>query len=123
MSAETVNNLYDVLTAGLDDYSTDERGDVGSWVRIACIKGLTTFSATLIQNAISIPDFAEYFPPTKFHSAISKILRQGVERLDNVRQVAGESFLELLDLPLPAVNNADTWRLPGMTLLMELFRR
>ncbi|KAF8073788.1 armadillo-type protein [Lyophyllum atratum] len=122
LTAEVVNSLYDSMLSGLDDYSTDERGDVGSWIRVACIQSLTAFSEILIRKASLIPDFNAYLPPSKLHSAVSGILKQGVERLDNVRQVAGECVVRLLDLPLPAVHNPIQWKLPGMPLLEELFR-
>ncbi|KAG5648314.1 hypothetical protein DXG03_004886 [Asterophora parasitica] len=121
LSPETVNSLYDALLKGLDDYSTDERGDVGSWIRVACIRSLTTVSELLIRNASSLPALDTYLPPAKYHEAISGILKQGVERLDNVRQTAGECFLMLLELPPPAVNVSDAWLLPGLPTLRELF--
>ena len=31
------------LLSGLTDYYTDDRGDVGSWVRVAAMEGLTAF--------------------------------------------------------------------------------
>ena len=89
--------LEDALLDGLTDYTSDERGDVGSWVRISCVKGLTSFSQTLFSRASSLPDLAGYLPPEKFDDAIAGVLKQGVERLDNVRQIAGESFLTLLE--------------------------
>jgi hypothetical protein len=121
ISAETLNLIYDSLVAGLDDYSTDARGDVGSWVRIACLRGLTDVTALLVEKATSIPDFNSYLPPSKLHVAVAQILKQGVERLDNVRQAAGECLARILELPLPAVPNAESWSLPGSSLLKELF--
>jgi hypothetical protein len=121
MSDDVVNSIYETLLGGLDDYSIDERGDVGSWIRIACIQGLTSFSELLISNAKSIPSFDTYFPPSNYHRAIAGILKQGVERLDNVRQEAGESFMRLLVLGLPALDNAISWEIPGLNLLKELF--
>lgn len=106
---------------GLADYTIDERGDVGSWVRIACIKGLASFSELLISNAEIIPSLDSYLPPQKYQSAIAGILKQGVERLDNVRQEAGECFMRLFALPPPAVADPDRWRMPGRPLLEKLF--
>ena len=108
---------------GLDDYTIDERGDVGSWVRMVCIQGLTSVSELLFRDARSIPDFDIYFPPQKYHVAIAGILKQGVERLDNVRQQAGECFMKILTLSVPSVGGGDRWCLPGLTLLHKLFLR
>jgi len=121
VSSEVVNTLFDALLSGLDDYTIDERGDVGSWIRIVCIQGLTSTSELLFREARSIPDFHSYFPPQKYHAAIAGILKQGVERLDNVRQQAGACFIKFLTLSLPSVSGGDRWRLPGLTLLHKLF--
>ena len=123
MSSEVVNALIDALLGGLDDYTIDERGDVGSWVRMVCIQGLTSISELLFRDASSIPDFGRYFPPQKYHAAIAGILKQGVERLDNVRQQAGACFMKILTLSVPSVSGGDRWRLPGLTLLYKLFPR
>ncbi|KAF9808522.1 hypothetical protein IEO21_07853 [Rhodonia placenta] len=103
----------DALLDGLTDYTSDERGDVGSWVRIACVKGLTTFAETMFGHARELPNFPEYFPASRYHDAVGGILKQGVERLDNVRQQAGECFLRLLRLQLPQVTHAEEWQIQG----------
>ena len=123
MSSEVVNTLIDALLGGLDDYTIDERGDVGSWVRMVCIQGLTSISELLFRDARSIPDFDSYFPPQKYHAAISGILKQGVERLDNVRQQAGACFMKILTLSVPSVSGGDRYGLPGLTFLQRLFLR
>jgi tubulin-specific chaperone D len=123
MSPDIVNSLHSALLNGLEDYSVDERGDVGSWIRLACIQGLTRFSVLLISNASSIPNFDVYFPPMKYQQTVAGILKQGVERLDNLRQEAGECFMQLLDLTLPNVRNSHDWCIPGLSLLKELFQR
>lgn len=121
MSSGLVCELFDALLDGLEDYTLDERGDVGSWVRMACIRGLTNFAEVLFSNAATLPDFAEYLPAVKYHAAVSGILRQGVERLDNVRYIAGEHIARLLVLPLPTVADSSQWRIEGETLMKDLF--
>ncbi|CDO71460.1 hypothetical protein BN946_scf184909.g54 [Trametes cinnabarina] len=121
LPAEMVCRMMDALLDGLTDYTSDERGDVGSWVRVTCVRGLASFITTLFSCAAVLPDFARFLPPDKYHEAIGGILKQGVERLDNVRQQAGESFLNLLLLPLPAVPNAELWKVHGEEKMKELF--
>lgn len=118
-----VCELFDALLGGLEDYTIDERGDVGSWIRMACIRGLTSFAEALFSNAVAIPYFADYLPASKFHAAIAGILRQGVERLDNVRQTAGEHISRLLVLPLPTTAGSIQWRIEGEALMKDLFLR
>lgn len=123
LSKEVIASLFECLLNGLDDYSTDQRGDVGSWVRVACIQSLTTSIEVLALNAKTITAFHAYLPPSVFHFAVRGILKQGVERLDNVRQEAGKCFVRLLYMPLPDVQNPTSWQLPGSSFLKELFGR
>lgn len=113
--------MYKVLLLGLDDYTTDERGDVGSRVRIASILGLTTVSLTLLDLVKSDPAYFDYFPADLYQAAIAGILKQGVERLDNVRQQAGESIIRLLKCPPPSDSNP--WKFRGEQLFEELLLR
>lgn len=123
LPSEAVSQMLDSLLAGLQDYTTDERGDVGSWVRVACVKGLASFAETLILNAALLPGFRAYLPAAKYHELLGGILKQGVERLDNVRQQAGAQFVRLLSLPLPQVDGAEAWRIYGDQILQDLFLR
>ncbi|KAG2155948.1 tubulin folding cofactor D C terminal-domain-containing protein [Suillus bovinus] len=119
----TTNSMYGVLDAldsGLDDYTMDERGDVGSWVRMVCIQGLASIFEDLFRVSGNIPDFANYLPAQRYHSVIARILRQGVERLDNVRQIAGQCLLRLFRMPLPTVPHQEEWCIKGSELLMKL---
>ncbi|KAJ7044089.1 TBCD protein [Mycena alexandri] len=120
MSAETFNALLDAMLHGLEDYTIDERGDVGSWIRIACLRGLTAFCEILIPNASTLPAFDEYFPSSKYHGIIAGVLKQGIERLDNVRQDAGDCFQTLLRLAPPDVRDGHAWAPMGLSLLREL---
>jgi len=108
---------------GLTDYTTDERGDVGSWIRISCVLGLSTFAQIIFTHSKSLSNFVGYFPPEKYHAAVGGILKQGVERLDNVRQQTGVQFANLLRSPLPEVDGKDRWRIFGSEILNELFQR
>ncbi|KAG1885037.1 TBCD protein [Suillus subluteus] len=119
--AESMCGVIDALDSGLDDYTMDERGDVGSWVRMACIQGLASIFEDLFRISGSIPEFASYLPAQRYHSVIARILRQGVERLDNVRQIAGHCLLQLFRIPLPSVPHQEEWRIKGSQLMMKLF--
>ncbi|KAJ7459837.1 TBCD protein [Mycena latifolia] len=121
LSAETFNSLLDAMLHGLEDYTIDERGDVGSWIRIACLRGLTAFCTILMPHASKLPEFEQYFPSAKYHGIVGGILKQGVERLDNVRQDAGECFQVLVRLAPPEVRNGHEWAPKNLPLLRELF--
>ncbi|TDL17863.1 ARM repeat-containing protein [Rickenella mellea] len=109
ISPVIMQDILDALERGLEDYTTNERGDVGSWVRMACIESLSKICQLLISGASSLPNFEEYLPPERYHRIIAGILKQGVERLDNVRQQAGSHFEQLLGLKLPKTSNAERW--------------
>lgn len=113
--------MYNALISGLEDYTTDERGDVGSWVRIASIQGLTSVSLTLLTLAKTDVTYTEYIPANLYHQAIGGILKQGVERLDNVRQQAGESLVCLLRCPVDS--NANAWKFHGEEIFKGLLLR
>ena len=95
------------------------------WARIACVRGLMRFTQTLFAGASALPDraLALYLPPDIFHDAIAGILKQGVERLDNVRQASGECFRTILALPLPEVPEPEPWAVRGKVKMKELFLR
>ena len=123
ISPELMGRCLDAFLEGLTDYTTDERGDVGSWIRMSCVMGLSTFVRVLFTHSNSLPNFIDYFHPEKYHTAIGGILKQGVERLDNVRQQTGNQFVKLLRSPLPDVDGKERWKMFGTEMMNELFPR
>lgn len=123
MGPATVCQLIDALLEGLTDYTMDERGDVGSWIRMASIKGLASFAEILFSCPNILDDLESYFPPEKYQNAISGILKQGVERLDNVRSQAGQHFMKVFSLPLPDIEGREKWKVCGDELISRLFLR
>lgn len=65
------------LYSGMDDYSTDQRGDVGSWIRVSCCRGIA--SLTEINRGC--------FEKTS-ELATSRLLKLAVEKLEVVRHAA-----------------------------------
>ncbi|KAJ7600517.1 TBCD protein [Mycena floridula] len=119
LAADRVDSIFGALVDGLSDYTTDERGDVGSWIRIACIRGLTSIAILLMSHADSFPNFETYLSPSRYHMAVGGILKQGLERLDHVRQEAGEALMKLLHTA-PTVLDA-RWTLHQSLFFKELF--
>lgn len=81
--------LFDLLFAGLNDYTTDQRGDVGSWVRMASMIGLVDL---LIADKAAL---YEAWPIMALEMAVSGLLKQSIERIDGVREVAVQQLLRL----------------------------
>ena len=66
-------DLMKALIVSLDDYTTDQRGDVGSLVRIAAVDAVST---VLKKNLLKLPDR---------QILAAKICGLAVEKLDKVR--------------------------------------
>ncbi|KAI5896933.1 ARM repeat-containing protein [Schizophyllum commune H4-8] len=111
LTPEEVGALEQALLRGLEDYTMDERGDVGSWIRISSIQGLRDCAIMLLQRPALLPS---YLRPDVYHAAVAGILKQGVERLDNVRAEAGACMLGLLMISPPneeyAIEGGDAMR-------------
>jgi hypothetical protein len=112
-----------VLIDELDDYSVDQRGDVGSWVRMSCVSGLASLSKVVLEAFPSPGDLEKHLPSELFHIAIGGILKQGVERLDNVRQLVGETLTGLVSTTSVLGDELSPWRLYGMEILEPLLTR
>ncbi|KAL1722870.1 armadillo-type protein [Schizophyllum commune] len=114
VTPEQVGALENALLRGLDDYTMDERGDVGSWIRITGIQGLRDCAIMLLQRPNLLPS---YLPPEVYHAAVAGILKQGVERLDNVRAEAGACMLGLLMITPPT----EAYAIEGGDAMQEMF--
>ncbi|KAL1744501.1 armadillo-type protein [Schizophyllum fasciatum] len=114
LTPEKVGALTQALIHGLEDYTMDERGDVGSWIRIASIQGLCACAKMFLQRPALLPS---YLPAETFHAAVAQILKQGVERLDNVRAEAGACVLSLLALTPPT----EAYAIDGGDAMREMF--
>ena len=129
--------VYSVFLSGLEDYTVNERGDVGSWVRLACIQGLGSIIDALMQHAEKLASsngettehdnhdqgFAAFLPIEAYHTIIAGILKQGVERLDNVRLLAGKTFDRLLKTDPPRfskIPRSEAWKVSGYAHFKEL---
>ena len=112
-----VERIIRALLKGLEDYTVDERGDVGSWARLACIKGLGQIVLLfLAEDSIEI---SKWLPSHTYHEIVGGILKQGVERLNNHRVEAGKQLVALLEAPHKPGREA--WAPEDEGLLRELF--
>eukprot|EP00890_Picochlorum_soloecismus_P004785 jgi/Picsp_1/5307/NSC_02668-R1_tubulin-specific chaperone d len=67
----------------LDDYSTDNRGDIGSWAREAVMS-----SFRILLGQVDLSEARDSLKRT-FNQIIYKIARQSVERISRLRELAG----------------------------------
>ncbi|KAI9032334.1 armadillo-type protein [Hyaloraphidium curvatum] len=92
--AVVVGETLSALTRGMLDYSVDSRGDVGSWVREASMRGFGTLlpALLLVHSQAPISSFEDY----KVTDIFGGILQQSVEKIDRVRTCAGSTLRALL---------------------------
>ena len=83
---------------GCNDYATDNRGDVGSWVREAA---MSTMSRVL--NALADCHHKSSIAPSAVLSVeltdqcVAALLQQAVEKIDRVRECAGQVLHSLIE--------------------------
>ncbi|XP_072036691.1 tubulin-specific chaperone D-like isoform X1 [Amphiura filiformis] len=96
---DNINMLYTALLAALKDYSLDQRGDVGAWVREAAMESLRDLTILVVQHDPSLltPDICKRI--------LQDLLQQATEKIDRTRACAGDAFLKLLhnDIPIPHI--------------------
>nr|XP_008102511.1 PREDICTED: tubulin-specific chaperone D [Anolis carolinensis] len=92
-----VAQIYNILLDGLNDYTTDSRGDVGAWVREAAMTSLMEVLLLVTQTE-----------PELIDTDVSKqimccVAQQSAEKIDRFRAHAGSIFLTLLYFSNPPV--------------------
>ncbi|WFD30984.1 hypothetical protein MSPP1_002010 [Malassezia sp. CBS 17886] len=91
LPGDVVRKTLDYLLLGLDDYATDRRGDVGSWVRVACIKGLVGILDN-VQRA-SPSAYTDMLTDCQFARICASLAGHLAERIDSVREIACTKFV------------------------------
>ncbi|KAI8620187.1 tubulin folding cofactor D C terminal-domain-containing protein [Chytriomyces sp. MP71] len=95
ISKDLFQESMESLFVGMEDYSVDSRGDVGSWVRESCFKAwpvvLPLFSRVNAKSVI-------YLLPETSARAVKGLLRQSVEKIDRVRETAGVALHQVIEL-------------------------
>jgi len=112
---EMFQRVMKSLVDGLDDYTVDERGDVGSWVRISSIKALGSITQLVMRSPLN-----DWLPRDLYLETWAGLLKQGAERLDNVRAEVGRQILQLL-LLVQSREHDTRWVPQGYELMKKLF--
>lgn len=109
------------LLLGLEDYSTDQRGDVGSWVRLSCISGLRSLVSIFSQVNLkqdSQSELHQWLSQDVLIKIIGGLMKQMVERIDNVRDAAGTNLLQTLRV----IRGSEDWKdAEGLRLFEQVF--
>lgn len=88
--------------SGLKNYTTTERGDVGSVVRIEAVKAAAVIFGSLEESISKEISFAE-FEMTQQWALIAFVLRVAAEKLDKVRIAAKPAISALSRLSMPII--------------------
>ncbi|KAM9745954.1 tubulin-specific chaperone D isoform 2-T2 [Menidia menidia] len=97
LCSENVAEVYGVLLNGLNDYTTDSRGDVGAWVREAAMTSLMEVTLLVASSA------PEILSSDLVKPMMCCLAQQAAEKIDRYRAHAGNIFLRLLHSTEPAV--------------------
>lgn len=109
------NEVMMSLFKALDDYSVDNRGDVGSWVREAAMEGLETCTYILcimdctrkshgVDSVSEMPNShlagnnqaLSFFDANLATDLIGGIVKQAVEKMDKIREAAAKVLQRIL---------------------------
>ncbi|KAM7261245.1 hypothetical protein ACFE04_026720 [Oxalis oulophora] len=92
------NEVMASLFRALEDYSVDNRGDVGSWVREAAMDGLEKCSYILCKrdNVKCSTSHNTLFDRDLATSLVGGVIKQAVEKMDKLREAAAKVLQRLL---------------------------
>uniref|UniRef100_A0A1B0D4Y0 Tubulin-specific chaperone D n=1 Tax=Phlebotomus papatasi TaxID=29031 RepID=A0A1B0D4Y0_PHLPP len=82
-----LGRVFECLLKALDEYTLDNRGDIGAWVREASMNGLFSIITTCPQ---------ELLRPDVVHEIMTHFCQQAVEKIDRTRGLAGKLFCNLI---------------------------
>jgi hypothetical protein len=94
LSCDQLSRISDSFFMAMEDYNTDRRGDVGSWSRIAAMHGLEKITNLLVSSSNS--SFINLFNDALYVRLIGSLLKQLAEKLDTVRNEAGQCLARIL---------------------------
>ncbi|KAG0343822.1 hypothetical protein BG004_004976 [Podila humilis] len=99
VSLEVSRNILQMYLSGLEDYSIDHRGDVGSWIREACMQGLAAMLplvGQLDRAMSSVGKSNHYLSEENQVEVVSKLMQQSVEKIDKIRASAAAAIIKII---------------------------
>ena len=82
---------------GCRDYATDNRGDVGSWVREAAMRGVGRIVQAVTDVSFDKSLASVLLPTPLLDECVAALLQQAVEKIDRVRECAGQVLQSLVE--------------------------
>ncbi|KAH8549512.1 armadillo-type protein [Umbelopsis sp. PMI_123] len=121
ISYENFQNLVQGLLKNLEDYSIDQRGDVGSWVREESMKTLSLVVPLVTRMDMEIPGEHNYLGFDSQLKIIAKLLKQAAERIDRTRACAGNALSVIVNST--TVDGRPSLHVPGQEELLKIANR
>lgn len=94
ISKEVSELILGMYYSGLEDYSIDHRGDVGSWSREASMQGLATLLPMVAR--LDLDEEGKYLSDEDHAQLLAKLLQQSVEKIDRIRACAATAIAKVL---------------------------
>ncbi|CAD6999638.1 tubulin-specific chaperone D [Ceratitis capitata] len=84
---EYFNKVVDCFLKALDEYTLDNRGDIGAWVREAAMTAIYELITKCPKDLLQ---------PEHVHNIILGFMQQAVEKIDRTRGLAGRLFCQII---------------------------
>ncbi|RHZ45413.1 hypothetical protein Glove_680g46 [Diversispora epigaea] len=95
-SKSIFDKMIEAAFIGLEDYSVDLRGDIGSWIRKASMMYLGVICPLMARLDQKDPKCKPWLSDELIKKVFGELLKQSVERIDKIRTCAGNILTELL---------------------------
>lgn len=82
-----LDRIFQCLFNALQEYTVDNRGDIGAWVRESSMNALFKLVTTMPHDMLDA---------TKVHAVVTGLVQQSVEKIDRTRALAGKLFCSLI---------------------------
>lgn len=95
LTPEGLQEMLVAIAHGLDDYTTDQRGDVGSWLRGASLVSLSRCIIHVAETVRSDADRSRFLPDGLLGDLLARMLKQTLDRIDSLRELAWSVVADL----------------------------
>mgnify|MGYP000080638301 CR=1 FL=1 len=85
---EILNQIFGAILECFDDYTRNQKGDIGSVVRVGAMQGIQKLAR-----------FLPKIPADMYKALLGRLLQQGAEKILRIREEVGRTLLEVRDNP------------------------
>lgn len=82
-----LDRIFNCFLLALQEYTIDNRGDIGAWTREAAMNALYKLIVTLPHDHLN---------ENKVYAVVGGLLQQAVEKIDRTRALAGKLFCKII---------------------------